>query len=600
MADQMGGLEQASTVGSPMLAQTGLGALPPEISQQFMAQMQEDRAKGDDAQQQRKGALQAYQDAIKAAPDKIKPIDAFTAIGDGMYANPNWMWNPAEALASGFQRMNDIQALRRKQAQEAPVQAAVVGYEDAKDISDKYLAHSLTSATNVLPLLAQQMRTTGSLDRDLLKQYQSMYELNYKAAISAGDPNARETAKLITDKYWQDRGFRPDDIQAREFARPGSTTGMPQSVVPPPPGQGQPTQTQPDWANPAPIQGRLNNNADMRAAMASPYPDFSGGQPSTPVGGEDIAAYRKALLDHALPPKMRSAYQDAVSAYDDEVKAAGQPRMQQTAQVPGTPGLTTDQEAARKAKIEGEVEGAKIIASKVPEQALKYLSTVNEEANAARDTKRVLSALDNNLQRLAANNQAGKLGNFKQLISTWKVGFDPDGKLGIASKEDVENAANFEAANKENFNLAIQSARQIGPRATQMEFLRGMENNPNWLSTPKAAQKVVQLMQQGLDDKIDQQKALLEHMQKKDIDPSSPSSWTPKQLMDIVGHQMIYSSVADNRNAARAIIDKLDGKGVEVQKGVVVQPYWSAKYKALVAKMPDGSVRKLNIGSTEE
>lgn len=586
-------LQQAASAG-PQLP-SGLNSLPPGIEQQFMDQMREDRDAGKQAQTNRQSALQAYQEAIKAAPDKLRPVDAFNSIGEGFYANPNWMWNPSEALASGFQRMNDLQAFRRKQAMEAPIAAAKVGFEDAKDASDKYLSHNLTAPANLMPFLTQQMRTTGALDRQLLSQYQDIYKVNYIPAINAGDPDAEKTAQDFADRYWRARGLRTDDINAREFARPGSTAGVP------PAGAGvQPSSAGirgPDWAAPAALGAApLKTNADMRAAMSGP---FAVPQDST-TGVDEIAAYRKMVQDPSVPAQQRKAMQEAISYFDDQQRQGPSVSAPLALPTKGTPGLTIAQEAERQALIERQKEGARAVAGDTTKQALDYIKNVNTDALEAVQTRNVLDSVETGLKKLADNKQTGKLAPMKELLATWKVAFDPDGKLGLSSDEDRENAKNFEATNKENFILATQAVRGITGRPTQIEFLRAAQNNPNAVMTPGGASSVIKLMRRTLDDRIDQQKDLNEALKKQGIELSNFGRATPEQIQSVVGHQIGYTSMAAERANARLALERLGEKGLDIGKGVSVQPYWSNKYRSLVAKFPDGTIRKINLGSTEE
>ena len=133
-----------------------------------------------------------------------------------------------------------------------------------------------------------------------------------------------------------------------------------------------------------------------------------------------------------------------------------------------------------------------------------------------------------------------------------------------------------------------------------MEFLKAMQNNPNALMTEQGAKGVMKLIQNSLDDQIDQQKDLQEWMRKKGMDPNDIGGLTPQQLSALASHQVGYTNMAVERNRARSVLDNLSGKGIEVSKGVTVQPYWSNKYRSMVAKMPDGTIRKVNVGSTEE
>lgn len=568
-------LEQVAAQAPPPTpaAPTSIGGLSPDITKQFMAQMKADRVQGQASLADRKSALETYQDAIKAAPAARTSADAFNAIGEGFYANPNFAWNPSAALASGFQRMNEVSDLRRQQAQMAPVEAAKVGYENYKDLSDKIGTKDLLTPAATISYLNQVNRTQGAGQRQNSQQYQKLFEINYQAAIKAGAPDALDRATQLTNQTFDQMQARPDAQVLR------GTSGLPQAGagVPPPPAQPSSGGVPPPPGN---VLGQLPPS--MRAAITRDMARNPGQGPvrvniaPTP-GAEPVVGEIPPLQAPAAPVVAR-----------------------------GTPGNTTDEEAARQATIAGAKEARGTAANGLVTEGTKYYTDITKEAEAANATKNVLNKIDNNLTRLAANKQNGKFSDINKFISTLKVAWDPDGSKGMASPEDVSNAAAFEAADKENFQLGISSAKSLSSRATQMEFMRALTNNPNAMMTAKGREKIMEMLKNSADDVTSQQADLQDYMKKQGFDPTNPLA-NPDKLASLTGHRNAYAQYQAQRTAGRDIADRYAETGLAVPfKGpdgkeakITVKPYWSNKFKALVAKYPDG-IRKLNVQNTEE
>lgn len=590
MTDAPSPLEQVAAAGaptpvSPPLGATGLAGLSPDITAQFMQQMQEDRAQGKEALAQRKSALEQYQDAIKAAPGARTSADAFNAIGEGFYANPNYAWNPSAALASGFARMNQVSDLRRQQAQDAPVIAAQAGYENAKDLSDKIGVKDLLTPAATMSYLNQTMRTQGAGLRQMNGIQSKIFEDSLKKARENGRGD-EAVASALAETNAALRGLKQPEITldmlAASIGQP--TTGAPRgAAVPPPP-------TSPLAALPGAFQRDIardmarNPGVNARINIdPSQSPQVPGAAGAPPVSGVVLP-----------PPPGWQPGQTTAST----VPAPGA--------MPPSVGLTPAQRAANEAQVAGAKTAAEGQAEIVKE-GTKYYTELSNEAHAANDTKRVLNKVDNNLQRLAANHQNGKFSDVNKFVSTVKVALDPDGSKGWATKEDVANAAAFEAADKENFQLGISSAKSLSSRATQMEFMRALTNNPNAMMTAKGREKIMELLKQTADDVTTQHADLQAYMKAHGVDPENPLAATPGAVASLTGHRNAYAQYQAQRIAGRDIADKYSDAGLTVPfKGadgketqILVKPYWSNKYKALVAKYPDG-IRKLNVANPEE
>lgn len=576
---------------APPLGATGLAGLSPDITQQFLAQMQEDRTQGKDALAQRKSALEQYQDAIKAAPGARTSADAFNAIGEGFYANPNYAWNPSAALASGFQRMNQVSDLRRQQAQDAPVIAAKEGYEDAKDLADKIGVKDLLTPAATMSYLNQTMRTQGAGLRQMNGIQAKLFEDAVKKARDNGLGDQAIPAALRETNIAL-KGLNQPEITTDMLAASIGIPPVPKgAAVPPPPDVPASPLAQLPGAFRRDIERDMARNPGVRARVnidPSQSPQVPGAAGMAPVQGA------------VLPPP--TGWQPGQAA--PTVPAPGAPTP--PAAVPPSVGLTPAQKGSNEATVIAAKEAAGTAAKDMVSEGVKYYTELSNEAHAANDTKRVLNAVNNNLQRLAANHQNGKFSDVNKFLSTVKVALDPDGSKGWASKEDVANAAAFEAADKENFQLGISSAKSLSSRATQMEFMRALTNNPNAMMTAKGREKIMDLLKQTADDVTAQHADLQTYMKDHGIDPTNPLT-DPAKVAQLTGHRNQYLQYQAQRIAGRDIADKYSDAGLTVPfKGadgketqITVKPYWSNKFKALVAKYPDG-IRKINVQNTEE
>lgn len=564
---------------SPPLGATGLAGLSPDITSQFMAQMQEDRAQGKAALEQRKSALEQYQDAIKAAPGARTSVDAFNAIGEGFYANPNFAWNPSAALASGFQRMNAVSDMRRQQSQDAPVIAAKEGYEDAKDLADKIGVKDLLTPAATMSYLNQTMRTQGAGLRQMNGIQAKLFEDAVKKARENGLGEQAIPAALAETNTAL-RGLKQPEITLDMLS---ASIGQPTSAKP----QGVPPPPNPLDKLPAPLRARIEadmaKNPGAKSTSVAMFPGQGDGAPAV----------------HGVVPPPPPNWQPGAQPAPSQVPAPG------ATSVPAV-GLTPAQQGANAATVGAAREAATTAAKDLVSEGVKYYTELSHEAQAANDTKRVLNAVDNNLQRLATAHQNGKFSDVNKFLSTVKVALDPTGEKGWASSEDVANAAAFEAADKENFQLGISSAKSLSSRATQMEFMRALTNNPNAMMTAKGREKIMELLKQTADDVTTQHADLQTYMKDHGIDPTNPLV-DPSKAASLTGHRNAYLQYQAQRIAGRDIADKYSDAGLSVpfkgadgkESTITVKPYWSNKYKALVAKYPDG-IRKLNVANPEE
>ena len=582
---------------APPATTTGLGGLSPDITNQFLTQMKMERDRTTDALSGRDSALQAYQEAIRNAPNARTPADAFGAIGEGTFANPNFAWNPSAALASGFQRMNQVQDLRRQQMQEAPVQAAQVGYENAKDLSDKMLTKDILTPASMISYLNRTNTVQSANARQMTQQRAALFKINLDAAIAAHDPNAHDTATRLTDSMWEEAQAKP----AAKLLQKWTGIADESPAVPPPPPAGAPS-TGLGALSAAGGNAAVYARAIMADQAANPpKPDASGVMPPParyalntqtplPVGpnGEVGAPNATGMVP---PPPAQGA--------------AGVP----PPPVPGTPGLSFD-EVQRRA---GELEKAKAGAADVAKSAglgLKYYEEIGDEAEVANNQKRVLNAVNNNLEKLAQSKQVGTFAGLNKVVSTLKVALDPDGSKGWATPTDISNAAELEATDKENFQLGVGAAKGLSSRATQMEFMKALENNPIAFMSSEGRKKIMGLLNNTVDDVLDQHKDLQDYMAKNGV--ANLYNATPAQQASLLQHKNGYIQYQSQRNAGRSVEDQYSDpqhpeRGLSVPYGgegskdgqITVHPYWSNKYRALVAKYPDG-VHVIQTRNSEE
>ncbi len=532
----------------------GLTGIPMQFANQFAQQLEDERAQGVQAGQNRQGALAEYQKALMQAPQARTGTDSFNAIGEGMYASPNWVWNPAVALSKGFERMNMINDLRKQQAQSAPLEAAKVGYEDAKDIQDKYLMKQTLNPSGVLGLQGQIMRTMGATQRQYIGTQSSIFNKAYSEALkTAKGDEAVARAVNAANEALERMGVPKIDPNTLADIIPGyqSAPTAPQPAGMPAPGAPAAAPAPQAAPRPAPGLGRVvGDDRAVRDAEALKAWD------------EEIAK-----TDPSSPD-----YQALVRERNRIASGIGLDRKP----VAGGPGENVQQRAERErteaqAKAAGQQTGAK-----GADMGMKYKETLLGEANDALEANRSINEID---KALTSFSQQGKIGNMRKFLSQWKVA------LGVGNEQDIKDAANAEEADKLTFDLATKMVRTISPRGTQLELIRAAENNPNLLMSPEGAKKMISYLKQRNEDIINRATNFNDWVKQNNYQ-AAPEQW-PSHDFDYIKSQ---KQRLENRTAPQPERQVSWGG-----KQISIKPYWNEKVQSLVADFPDGKTRKVTI-----
>ncbi len=123
-------------------------------------------------------------------------------------------------------------------------------------------------------------------------------------------------------------------------------------------------------------------------------------------------------------------------------------------------------------------------ALKGAESGTAYQDKLVDESSHALEGKRIMGQMKENLKGF----EPGKLADAKSNLAAWgqQIGFD---------KNDLEsrlgNVGDVQSFKKLTAQLAIQAIKQISPKATQMEFQRFLENNPNPDLNPDAMNTLI-------------------------------------------------------------------------------------------------------------
>lgn len=146
------------------------------------------------------------------------------------------------------------------------------------------------------------------------------------------------------------------------------------------------------------------------------------------------------------------------------------------------------------------VKGAETASSKGAESGNAYQDNLVEASSHAIEGKRIVEQMKENLKGF----EPGKLATAKSQLDAWgqALGFDKsqlDAELG--------NVGDVQSFNKLTAQLAIQAIKQISPKATQMEFQRFLENNPNPDLSPDAMNTLIDYTGKTFDLPLQKQQA---------------------------------------------------------------------------------------------
>jgi hypothetical protein len=580
---------------------TSLGSGP--LAQLLQMQMDKIGPELESAKGERQSALKQYQDAIRAAPDKLTGRDESNAIGEGYYASPSWAWNPIDALSRGFARANEISDARRNMRINAEQLVPLAGYEDKKDTYDKLLGKQMT-LTGAANLAGRELSQMGMTAREITNWHIKIAEIALKQAYETKAPDPENTAFEIANSMLKNMGI------------PGVTpevfkTLLPSVVPRQVPSGTNVTGDQPQPGMPPPVLPSAGTPPAAAAPAVGGNPPPGSGMPPTP-GIVDTPAKMKAEIERAatnadligaqlleMKKKPQSpAQQVAIKQLEEELDKEQETANTLTEQyraatgqavVPGAPAAAvksvgeTNARAAGRARQMKQEEG---FGSAVPQQAaegLKYRNELAQQASDAIEVKRSVGEINKALDEFS---NAGKLAKPRTLIAQYKValaqawGEAPDPK-------DVKDAALGEDVSKLTFDMAVRAVKSISSRPAQMEFLKGLENVPNIDMTPEGRKAIVGFIMRRANDSIDK----LEHF----MQWSSKNGYTmnmPEHQARFPEHDLEWIPEQNRRVESR----QRPREPVDVNFGgnaVKVTPKWDEEQKGFVANFPDGTVRPL-------
>jgi hypothetical protein len=173
---------------------------------------------------------------------------------------------------------------------------------------------------------------------------------------------------------------------------------------------------------------------------------------------------------------------------------------------PAMPGAAPMSAVPNAADLEGMKVGAKT--------GQDYAQSLTDRAAGAVEGKRTLSEMENLLQGFKPGVNTPLITKMGALAVSF--GADP----GTVQQLTNINPGNAEAFQKGTAALASESAKQMTNKVTQFDFKQYLQNNPNWMMTPEGIKRVMNFMDKGFDQQIEQQQQFSKWRQGK-----SPDTW---------------------------------------------------------------------------
>lgn len=169
-------------------------------------------------------------------------------------------------------------------------------------------------------------------------------------------------------------------------------------------------------------------------------------------------------------------------------------------------GMSAEQQAALKGDEAALTESGK--------NAANVETEINQQADAALGVKRSLAEMRNLAQGFDPSSLAGAKMHAGAFFQALGVPADDVTKY-------LGNVGDMQAFQKQTAALAAEAIKQISPRATQMEFQRFLENNPNIFMTQDGLKRVLDYMDRAADSSLDRQQSFAQF---KTENPN-PRSW---------------------------------------------------------------------------
>lgn len=139
---------------------------------------------------------------------------------------------------------------------------------------------------------------------------------------------------------------------------------------------------------------------------------------------------------------------------------------------------------ARTKGIEAKATGEQTRLNESQKTALDIQKNINDDADTALKTKRILGEMGT----LSKTMTPGKYAGFNKSVAEWKIA------NGIGTPTDQELASSSQGIDKLTAQLATQAMTEFTKRGTQMEFKTFLANNPNIGMTPGGFQTLLAYM----------------------------------------------------------------------------------------------------------
>lgn len=155
---------------------------------------------------------------------------------------------------------------------------------------------------------------------------------------------------------------------------------------------------------------------------------------------------------------------------------------------------------ARAKGIEANATGEQARLNESQKTALGIQKDINDDADTAIKTKRILGEMGT----LSQSMTPGKYAGFNKAVAEWKIA------NGIGTDADQALATSSQGIDKLTAQLATQAMTEFTKRGTQMEFKTFLQNNPNIGMTPGGFQTLLSYMDKTSDIPLKKQQDFIQ------------------------------------------------------------------------------------------
>lgn len=160
---------------------------------------------------------------------------------------------------------------------------------------------------------------------------------------------------------------------------------------------------------------------------------------------------------------------------------------------------------SRKTAIEEGAKGEQQRLNKYQDTGLAIQKDINDDADVALKTKRIIDEMG----VLRQNFTPGKFAGYQKALAEWRIG------AGIGTPQDQQFATATQGVDKLTAQLTTQALKEFTSRGTQMEFKTFMQNNPNITMTPGGFDTLLQFMNKTSDIPLQKQQQFIQWKQGK-------------------------------------------------------------------------------------